>query len=285
MKATFEALNSGNNSFLVRKFKEKRFAAPYHFHPEYELTLILKGCGKRYVGTHMTDYFPDDLVLLGSNLPHCWKTENEPKAYSVSIVIQFTKDFLGKDFFSKPEMSQILLLLNNSKHGIQFTKDISAIQQKMIDLCDEKNAFKKLYFLLDILYELASANDYVLLDTENKYAELSTTEKERINLVMAYIVENFQQQISLTDAASTINMTTHAFCKYFKKITRKTFIEAVNDYRINFAVRQLVNTDKSVSQVGFESGFNDVSNFYKTFKERIKLSPLNYKKIYNKKII
>ncbi len=100
---------------------------------------------------------------------------------------------------------------------------------------------------------------------------------------MAYIVDNFKNEISLNQAAVLINMTTHAFCKYFKKITRKTFIEAVNEYRVDFAARQLVHTDFAVSQIGFDSGFNDISNFYKTFKQKTKLSPLSYRKTFIKK--
>src|SRR3712207_4472337 len=105
MKPSFEALGpSTNASFLVRKFEEAQFSAPYHFHPEFELTLIVEGNGKRYVGAHLTDYGPGDLVLLGSNLPHCWKTERATSGKSISIVVQFGPHFLGPDFFQKPEL-------------------------------------------------------------------------------------------------------------------------------------------------------------------------------------
>jgi transcriptional regulator GlxA family with amidase domain len=139
--------------------------------------------------------------------------------------------------------------------------------------------------LLEILYELTLIKNFVLLNKETSYKELSPDEKERIHTVMAYIVENFQKDISLNDAAASISMTTHAFCKYFKKVTRKTFIEAVNDYRIDFATKQLVHTDESITGIGFNSGFNDISNFYKTFRQRTHLSPLGYRKAFIKKII
>ena len=287
MKASFESLNStGSNSFLVRKFEEQRFSAPYHFHPEYELTLITEGFGKRYVGTNMQDYFPGDMVLLGSNLPHCWKTEDKAEIlYSESIVIQFKHDFMGTGFFDKPEMKLIQQLLNNSKHGIQFTDDTASIRELIAELPNENNSFNKFLSTLKILHQLALHSDFVLLDQQNTYPELSLTERERINAVIAYIVENFQNNISLTDVAATANMTTPAFCKYFKKISRKTFIEAVTDYRIDFALKQLVHTEKSIAQIGFESGFNDISNFHKTFKARMRLSPLNYRNTFMKKLI
>jgi len=280
LKASFESIKSSDHtSFIARQFEEDSFSAPYHFHPEYELTLIVKGSGKRYVGTHMNDYLPGDLVLLGGNLPHCWKTAPAGIAEkSVSVVIQFQKDFLGKDFFIIPEMKRILQLLGNSRYGIRFTGNTSSVQQKMQLVLQEPDSFKKLLLLLGILHELAMTNDCIMLDKQNAYPALSSHEKERIHAVMAYIVENFQNNISLTEAAGIANMTPESFCKYFKKLSRKTFIEVVNDYRVDFALGQLVNTEKPVAQIGFESGFNDISNFYKTFKHRTKISPLSYRK-------
>ena len=282
MKASFESIKaSDHHSFIARRFEEDGFSAPYHFHPEYELTLIVQGNGKRYVGTHMNDYSTGDLVLLGSNLPHCWKTAASAiDKKSISIVIQFQKDFLGKAFFTAPEARRILQLLNNSSYGIQFTGNTSLLQQEMQKILDEPDSFKKLLSILNILHELAVAHEYVLLDKQNAYPSLSLNEKERIHAAMGYIVENFQNNISLKAIAAIANMTPQAFCKYFKKMSRKTFIEVVNDYRIDFAIGQLVNTEKSIVQIGFDSGFNDISNFYKTFKDRTKQSPLCYRKAF-----
>ena len=284
MRPSFESVNTSENaSFLVRSFEEKNFSAPYHFHPELELTLILKGCGKRYVGSHMHDYFPGDLVMLGAYLPHCWKTEDAAIENSASVVVHFGIDFLGNDFFQKPELIAVLQLLENSNYGLQFSGENKIAKGMMSSLLMEKDSLKKLLIFLNVLHELSSCN-YTVLDKQSSYAGLSYGDKERINAVMAYIVENFQEAISLKEASSIANMTSHAFCKYFKKITRKTFIEAVNDYRINYAIRQLINTDKAVSEIGFASGFNDVSNFHRTFKRRINLSPHNYRNVFMSKI-
>ncbi len=231
----------------------------------------------------MHDYFPGDLVLLGANLPHCWKTEDAAIENSISIVVHFDIDFLGKDFFQKPELIGVLQLLENSNYGLQFTGDNKIAEDLMLSLLMEKNSFKKLHIFLHILHELSSC-DYTVLNKQSSYAGLSHSDKERINAVMAYIVENFQEAISLKEASSIANMTSHAFCKYFKKLTRKTFIEAVNDYRIDYATRQLINTEKAVSEIGFASGFNDVSNFHRTFKRRLNLSPHNYRNVFTGKL-
>jgi AraC-like DNA-binding protein len=286
VKPAFENISALNNSsFLARKFEEKKFKAPFHFHPEYELTMILNGCGKRYVGTHLGDYFPDDLVLLGSNVPHCWKTEHtEQQPVSSSVVIHFSPSFLGVDFFNRPEMKSIQQLLNNSNYGIQFTGDINLVKKKMLAIFKEKAAFKKLLLLLEILDELSNRKKSKLLNKQNLFTALPVAEKERMNAVTAYIVDNFREKISLNKAANAVHMTPQAFCKYFKKISRKTFIEVVNDYRIDFAMQELVHTNKPVNQVGFESGFNDISNFYKTFKDRRQVSPLSYRNLFVKQL-
>ena len=286
MKASLESLNASSlNSFLVRGFEEKQFSAPYHLHPELELTLILSGSGKRYVGSKMNDFYPGDFVLLGPNLPHCWKTEGEKNAEkSSSIVVQFKKDFLGDSFFEKPEMMPVVQLLNKSDGGIKFTGDTTFYKNKMQGLFDEQNSFKRVILLLDILHQLSLSKKKELIEKKKSNTVISVGEQQRLHWVMAYIVEHFKEEVSLSKAAAIASMTSPAFCKYFKKITRKTFIETVTDYRIDYAAQQLINTSHSISQIGFDSGFNDLSHFHKTFKARMQLSPLCYRNIFLQRI-
>ena len=150
----------------------------------------------------------------------------------------------------------------------------------MSSLASEKNNFRMLMNLLEVLQRLALSNDYILLDQQRSVAEQSKAEQERINPVFAYLVENFRGQVSLDEASNIANMTPNAFCKYFKKITRKTFMETVIEYRLNYATQQLVQTDKPISDISYESGFGDVSHFYKMFKHRMHQSPLNYRKTF-----
>lgn len=287
-KPSFEVLQSSHqNSFLLRSFKEMAFTAPYHFHPEYELTLILKGKGMRFVNHNMEDYVIGDLVLLGSNLPHCWKTDAiiEGEVNAHSIVIQFSKDFLGEQLFLKPEFSSILELLQRSASGIRFSEEIQHItKERMIALAEEENNFKQLMSFLEILHDLSITDSFKLLSNDTADAQQSLADKQRINPVFTYIVENFKKSVSLNVAAEIANMTPNAFCRYFKKITRKTFMETVISYRINYAVQQLVHTNQLVSQICFDSGFTDISHFYKLFKTKIKMSPLSYRKKFNKQI-
>lgn len=280
LKASYEVLQPpGNHSFLVRTFGKTGFAAPYHFHPEYELTWIVKGSGKRYAGSNMADFSDGDLVLLGPHVPHCWKLQADGKKSAArSVVIQFTPDFLGNDFFSKAELVNIHQLFWRSSSGIQFIKRTPALVQEQIkELTEEKNNFKQLIRLLEILQQLAVSKEYVLLDQHPLIAELSPANQARIHPIFAYLVENFRREISLNKAAAIANMTPNAFCKYFKRITRKTFMETVIEYRINYATQQLIQSDKTISDICFDSGFGDISHFYKMFKAKMQVSPLHYR--------
>ncbi|MDN3579548.1 AraC family transcriptional regulator [Mucilaginibacter flavus] len=288
IKASYEILQPSNSqSFLVRKFDKLAFDAPYHFHEEYELTCIIKGSGKRYVGSHMEDFASGDVVLLGPNLPHCWKLEagEIPAGQASAIVIQFNDAFLGSDFFNRSELLQIKNLFQKSGCGVSFHSDTQAeVKRLLLNLVEEKNNFKILIGLLEVLQCMASSDEYILLDQHRIVAERSSAERERINPVFAYLVENFRKQVSLDTAAGIANMTTNAFCKYFKKVTRKTFMETIIEYRLNYAIQQLVQTDKPISEISYESGFGDVSHFYKMFKAKMNLSPLNYRKRFMRNI-
>lgn len=283
LKVSYEVLQPSDNcSFLVRKFNKTAFTAPYHSHPEYELTLILQGAGRRYTGSNMDNFANGDLVLLGSDLPHCWKLEKAGCAQeeASAIVVQFADDFLGNEFLTKAELSNIEeLLRKKSRGGIQF-KGITAknVGQQMAAMYEDKNRFNRLIRLLKILQHLACSEEFLLLDPRNMMTKQPAVQQDRIKRLLAYVVENFRKEISLNQAAETINMTPNAFCKYFKKLTRKTFMEMVIDYRLNYAARQLAQTDKPVSFICYECGFGDISHFYKKFKTKTGLSPSRYRK-------
>jgi AraC-like DNA-binding protein len=281
-KAYYEAILHGQKqSFLLRQFGKEAYDAPYHYHPELELTYITHGTGKRYVGNHMGYFSKGDLVLLGPNLPHCWKLIEQPEEETQpgAIVLQFDKCFLGDSFFEKSEMHPIQKLLNRSNSGICFKGSTATLVSKMLEnMIAKDSSFDKLIGFLQILQTLAISNDYELLDSQTSTAFITAAQQERFYAVWAYIVENFKGNVSLQQAAGIANMTTNAFCKYFKKVTRKTFMETVLDFRLNYATQQLIQTDKSIAIVAFESGYGDISQFHKNFKSSMKVSPLKYRK-------
>ncbi len=280
LKPSFESLNTqSGQSFLVRYFEEKAFPAPYHYHPELELTHIIKGEGQRYVGADMSPYTAGDLVMLGPDLPHCWKSENTGRneVNAISVVLQFRQDCLGPDFFERNEMTLIKKFLERSNRGICFHGSTAKEGAKQLrQLERETDPFRRMIAFLELLQLLAASPEYTLLNKEPGHLQPSS-DQSRINRVLAYIVDHFREEVSLERAARISGLTTTAFCKFFKKATGKTFIETVTEYRLHYATQQLVYTDHAVSQISFESGFGDVSHFYKTFRQKKKMSPLRYR--------
>lgn len=288
IKPSFEAINPlSQNSFLVRIFEEEAFTSPYHYHPEFELTLITKGSGKRYVGNHM-DYFKEgDLVFLAANLPHCWKTDRIQKGEinASSLVIQFTENFMGADFFNKPELKDIKNLLERSSCGILFKgKIVPEISNAMKNMAREEVRFKQLAVLFEILYNLSITTECTTLNRLSNIAVPNGSNLERLNAVFSYIIDNFKTGVTLNEAAKLANMTPNAFCKYFKKNTHKTFIEVVLEYRLHYSTIQLIHTDKSVGQICFNCGFSDVAHFSRMFKKKMNISPLQFKKSFVKEL-
>ncbi|QNL48308.1 AraC family transcriptional regulator [Olivibacter sp. SDN3] len=283
LKASEEILRQHHQSFLLREFGREAFNAPYHFHQEYELTYITEGIGKRYVGSHMADFKSGDLVLLGPHLPHCWKLDpaDSDHAKVGALVLQFTRSSLGEDLLNKDEFAIIKRMLDKSIYGISFGKKVQEEAAAHFALLECKDGFRRLMAFLELLYQLALTKKISILAAgEQPYYYTATTEQARIHAVWAYIVENFRKEVSLKEAASIASMTSTAFCKFFKKNTRKTFIETIMEYRLNYATNQLIQTNKPIAEIAFDSGFSDVSHFYRSFKKKTGISPLSYRKTF-----
>ncbi len=282
MKPKFEVLPAFHqHSFLLREFDKTAFDAPYHLHPEYELTLIVKGQGIRYIGSNMSMFADGDLVLLGSNLPHCWKLDNEnpENMQAHCIVVQFPTAFLGDGFFAGNELAGIKSLMQKSSMGLGFKDSIrERASEKIKRLARTTDGFDRLMLLLDILHALSQSAGHEVFDQSKNAIGQSPAELKRINDVFTYLVENFRNDISLKEVSAMMNMTPNAFCKYFKKITRSTLMEKVLEYRLSYAKQQLVQTDKPISHICYDSGFKDISYFNKTFKAKTQFTPLNYRK-------
>ncbi|MFN8354894.1 MAG: AraC family transcriptional regulator [Spirosomataceae bacterium] len=279
MKAIFERINTaGTNSFIFRQFEVPAFDAPYHFHPEYELTLISKGEGQRYVGQHVADFWEGDLVFIGANLPHCWI--NRPlEAENVSaIVIQFNEHFWGELFINLPEMEPIKHFLKQSKVGFRIIGQTQvALAAKIKALVPEK-PLSKMVGLIEILDILSQSNDLQALDFSFSEHHYSQVETARFQKVFSYLIANFREDLTLEQIAQVADLTPTSFCRYFKDITQKTFIEVLNEYRLQYACHLLQKSDLPVQQIAFDSGFGDVPYFNKVFKKQKSCTPLAYRK-------
>lgn len=283
MRATYEQLNeTAGSSFLYRRFTQARLDAPFHFHPELELTLVLEGSGRRFVGRQVSNYEAGDLVLLGSNLPHTW-SGNEPGnelETSRSIVIQFKEHFAGEAFWNIPEMAPISALFQKAQSGIWIKgKTRDWVAEKM-NIGSHLPPFQKLLQLVEILHVIAASDETEQIDIQFSHYIPSTLESERFQKVYTYLIEHYQEDISLETIAVVANLTPTSFCRFFKKIARKTFVDALTEFRVKHSCQLLSATEKPISDICFESGFGNISYFNKEFKKSLGRSPMRYRKMF-----
>lgn len=269
-------------SFVLQKDVYPYYPTPWHCHPEYELVLVVKSTGKRTVGNHEEAFFDGDLVLLGPNLPHCYQNdsayyENNPSLTAEAIVIHFNEDFLGKEFFNIPEMSPVRKLFHRSQCGL---KILGETRQRVADMMHEMlnlNGYKRILHLLGILELLALSEEADVLASPGYVQQHAVADNDRITKVHDYIMANFRRNIGLADVAKIANMSVPTFCRFFKSCTRKAFSSFLNEIRIGYACKLLVEENYNISQICYESGFNNMSNFNRQFKRITDKSPLQYK--------
>jgi AraC-like DNA-binding protein len=276
MKAVFEDIQAvqGNSSFYAYRFKVPFFEFKWHYHPEYELTYIMKGNGYRIIGNSYDDFASGDLVLLGSNLPHTWSEKPSNENYSEAIVIQFSEEFI-LPFLRLNESLSIKKMLNNASRGIQF-KISKALESKMIEIT-QIEGMDKVLKLIAVLNELSGEENTFI--TENPFHNVVSKKNSlRINKVCLFIQNNFNNKIALKQAADLIYLTESNFCKFFKKATGKTYSDYLNEMRINEACRLLLQTEKSVNQIAFDCGFETLSYFNRVFLNKKKVTPSGYRK-------
>jgi len=274
------------SSFLVRRFSVscENELANWHFHPELELIYVHGGSGKRHIGKNVSYFNDGDLVLMGANLPHFGFTDRLTGSRSETVV-QFKEDFLGPGFFDIPEMNNVKRLMELSKKGLVFHGKTKVEVGKRIEALSWVDHFERLLGLLDILKDLSYARDYEVLNADGVAVAVDAKENDRMNEVYNYIRDHYKEHISLEEIADQVHMTVPAFCRYFKKISRKTFTKFVNEYRIVHASKLLAETSMSITDVAFESGYNNFSHFNKRFKEFTQKSPSEYRKAFKNVIL
>jgi AraC-like DNA-binding protein len=271
-----------DHSFSIEERISKRFSVPYHFHNEYELTAILKGKGSRFVGNNISRFYDTDMVLIGKNLPHHWHNDTPeddgPDDYIRAIILKFDSEFNGIKIFDLPENYQIQKVLSKADKGIRITGEtFDNLIHLMESLLNAKGP-ERISLLLNILNEISKSSHTEVLSDTPYLPQIQDNDADRMNRVYDYIVRHYLGNISLTEAASVAYMNETAFCKYFKKRYGKTFIQVVNETKISHACRQLMEDHVTVTDACYSSGFNNISNFTKSFKKVMGVSPNEYKK-------
>lgn len=267
------------SSFLYKSFDEQHpnnYESIWHYHPELEIVYVNTGSGKRQIGSHLSHYRNGDLILIGSNLPHCgitgYLTEHQRET-----VVQWGYNAFGQSFWELPEMEGVKMLFKRALSGIVFHgEDKRAIGAK-IEAIKGLTGIERMLALLNVFRMMAATDNYTVLNASGYMLETKVEDNDRINRVFNFVKEAYQQPISLDDVSMLINMTPSSFCKYFKKITRKTFVQFVTEYRLIHAAKLLHESNMGVSDICYECGFNNYSHFTKKFKTMMGKTPLHYR--------
>lgn len=271
MKPYFEKIASGPSSFAAFERNDPAFPFYWHYHPEFELTLILDSYGQRLVGDGIADYGPGDLVLLGPNVPHSWRSgpvkATEIEAHR-AVVVQFRQDFLGDHFFELKEMVAVSHLLRRSSNGLAFGhtetgRKVSRILAKLPSL----SPAKRLAVLLSVLVDLAGEEDACVLSTLKIKPICRVADQQRIDDICLYLNEHFGEEIEFAQLSKRFHMDQASLCRFFKRATGRTMTAYLNELRIGAAAQLLINTDESILEIGFRVGFGNYSNFNRQFKQ------------------
>jgi len=249
-------------------------------HDEFELIVINKSHGKLYLGNNVVNFSDGNLFLFAPGLPHCFYNPQRYEKGEImahAFVIFFKRDFLGDNFFGKTETMQLNRLIKKSQSGVQILNPPKNLIKRILFLGKKKNLEKLGEFIL-ILNELAGRK-YIELSTSIGELRISgLSESKIVNDVFKYVAENFQRNITLGTAASIANMQKAAFCRYFKRKTKKKFSEFVNEIRIMHARKLLTETDEMVKEVAYECGYESNSYFNRQFKNSCNMSPFDFRK-------
>jgi len=279
-----------NKSFNILKVDRPHFVVPWHFHPEVEIMLVLKGKGTRFVGDSIEHFEALDLVMVGANLAHAWKNSEvhylEHSEYTAEArVILFREDCFGNNFFSVPELNAISDLLNRASKGICFEgRNRETIAGLIVDAFNKQGA-EQFISLIGILHKLSITQTCRYLCSAGYRQNVLATDLVRLNSVIDFLMKNFQKPVRLQEAADIANMSATAFCRYFKGRTHKTVIQFINELRIGYAHKLLLEKSLNVDQVCYECGFNNVSNFYEQFEKITGKSPHKFRKEHNEKAL
>jgi AraC-like DNA-binding protein/quercetin dioxygenase-like cupin family protein len=275
MKALLEDIPSkqGGASFYQTKISVPAFEFKWHYHPEYELTYILKGNGYRVVGNSHEQFSEGDLVLLGSNLPHTWCGKLDDSTPSEALVIQFSKDFI-EPFLKLNESRSIEKLLELSHRGICCQTNQLLVDQ--IYTLTNTSGLDSVLSLLSILDQLSKGISRPLT-TENYHGIITKQFESRVNKVCTHLQQHFHEAITLKQVSDLVFMSESNFCKFFKKATNTTFSDYLNDLRINEACHLLLSSEENISKIAHDCGFESLSYFNRVFLKKKQLTPSGFR--------
>ncbi|MBX3255813.1 MAG: helix-turn-helix domain-containing protein [Chitinophagaceae bacterium] len=284
LKPSFKQIffNPGS-SFHLKVDKGHNLYRGMHYHPEIELVLVRHSRGSRVIGKSVESFEDNDLVLIGSNTPHGFLHDEEMLAEGnpapEALVVQFGENFLGREFLKLPELKEVYELLVTSRNGICITEEGKANIIPLMERMFGASSLDAIIILLEILKRLTSKSicrELISSNRSNNDPGPYCMNDHRFNEVLNYTYSNFDEHITIEKVARIANLTRESFCRYFKTLANKTYIEFLTEYRISKACQMISHGEKPVKEIGYTCGFDSLSNFYYQFKRITKLSPLEF---------
>ena len=267
---------SDDDFFVLLNHYNAKFDFPVHYHPEYELNLVLNSKGKRIIGDSIQEFETSDMVLTGPNTPHAWTGDEECKNAQV-MTLQFHTDFLSDKALSRNIVLPIKELLLKSRRGVLFSTETIDIMVGKLDKLSNTQGFDSLLEFLSILYDLAISRNQKVLASASYVGHIDPSKSRRIQKITSFIQDNLHNEIRIKEVAGMVNMSETAFSHFFKKQTQRSFTDYLTDIRIGYAARELIDSEKTISEICYQSGFNNISNFNRTFKKKRGVTPSDFR--------
>ena len=276
MKPVLEQIHLGaHQTISAFQYAKPNFETPWHFHPQHELTYIDDSVGTKFIGDYVGSYGPGELVLLRSNLPHCWKNQTLPGRLSQSTVIQWNKGIFAK----VPELSSLFDMLKRASRGIIFSKEEVAPLIPSIQELPTLSAHTLYTQLLAVLLELSACKQQTL-SAASFTQDLPSAYNSRMAQIHDFVEAHFGRKIYLQELAELVNLSEQSFSRFFKKMMGRPFFSFLNEYRINVASRMLIDTELSVAEIGYACGYESLPFFHKQFSKFKESSPSKYRRSY-----
>jgi AraC-like DNA-binding protein len=273
---------TASDCFTIFERTKTEFDFPLHYHEELELNLIINAKGaKRVVGDHVGEIDDVELVLVGSNLPHVWTTHKCKSREIQETTIQFHKDLFDEKMLRRNQLHFIKAMFEKSNHGILFSKATTKTISARLKELKLKQGFDSVLELLSILHDLSTSRNIQLL-SDASFSNIKPSYKSRrVEKAMEYMYYNYDKKIELSDVAKLANMTQVAFSRFFKAQTGISFIDSLLEIRLGRASRLLIDTNQPISEVAYNCGFNNISNFNRLFKRKKSCTPKEFRENYS----
>lgn len=271
-----------SDCFTVFSRTKTEFDFPLHYHEEFEINLIINAKGaKRIIGDHIGEIENIELVLVGPNLPHCWKTNNCVNKKIIEITIQFHKDLFDDNLLRRNQLYFIKEMFEKAKQGILFSIPTTQLVEKRIVELGSKKGFFSVLELMSILNILSTSNDMQLLSDASFSNVSKSYNSRRVEKVIEYLNQHYDKEITLADVANIANMTEVSFSRFFKANTGNSFINSLLEIRLGHASRFLIDTNLPIGDIAYNCGFNNISNFNRLFKKRKNCTPKDFREDYS----